>query len=148
MKEFIQSDFVPCEFDGDDNRIWHNLGPFDSNNDFNDDNGCFDDFARKQNQGRINGISVHPDSPNVILIGGAMGGIWKTRDAGNTWYNVTASNGLTIIGASKIERHPDDPQVVYASTDIWNGAWKRSQAYGIGLLVSIDGGETWNSLKS
>ena len=34
--------------------------------------------------GQVTAIAVHPNNPNVILIGTAWGSVWRTRDGGAT----------------------------------------------------------------
>jgi hypothetical protein len=41
--------------------------------------------------GRINSIAVHPFDPNVIYIGGAQGGVWKSVDGGASWVPLTVA---------------------------------------------------------
>ncbi len=69
MAEFINNGFNLCDSEEDGHIYWKNLGPFNS------------DGASRQNQGRIDAISVHPQDPNIILAGGINGGIWKTINA-------------------------------------------------------------------
>lgn len=37
------------------------------------------------NSGRIASIATHPSDPDHWLIGVGNGGVWETRDAGETW---------------------------------------------------------------
>lgn len=147
----IRAGFEPLcvvETDVDEAIEWRNLGPFNSDNTTGQSNFCGGSgLLRVQNQGRLDAISVHPDDPNRILVGGVNGGIWKTEDGGGAWRNVTMEEGFTMVGVRDIIRHPVDPNIVYAATGGSIGLWDLSGSfphnYGIGVIFSIDDGETW-----
>lgn len=92
--------------------------------------------------GRITAIAVDPSDTtgNTVLIGGAMGGIWRSTDAGATWTAVGDQNASLAMGS--IAFAPSSPSTVYAGTgesesvafDIY---------YGAGVLKSTDHGQTW-----
>lgn len=92
--------------------------------------------------GRITAIAVDPSDAtgNTVLIGGAMGGIWRSTDAGATWTPVGDQNASLAMGS--IAFAPSQPATVYAGTgeqasigfDIY---------YGAGVLKSTDHGQTW-----
>jgi len=92
--------------------------------------------------GRVTTIAVDPSDStgNTVLIGGAMGGIWRTTDAGATWTAVGDQNPSLAMGS--IAFAPSSHSTVYAATgesesvafDIY---------YGAGVLKSTDGGLTW-----
>src|SRR6266568_1705178 len=92
--------------------------------------------------GRVTTIAVDPSDStgNTVLIGGAMGGIWRTTDAGATWTAVGDQNASLAMGS--IAFAPSQPATVYAGTgeqasigfDIY---------YGAGVLKSTDGGLHW-----
>ena len=146
----IREGFEPlCEIetDVDEGIEWRNLGPFNSDNTFGASNNCGGQLLT-QNQGRLDAISVHPDDPNRILVGGANGGIWKTVDGGGSWRNVTVEEGFTIVGMRDIVRHPVNPDIVYAATGgsipLWDLQRTFAHNYGIGVIRSLDDGETWH----
>ena len=121
-----------CYHDLPSNHKWENLGPFTSVN------------SRMQNQGRIQSITVHPKNKSNIIIGSVNGGVWKTMDGGLNWHNTTDDEGFSLIGVHDIVRHPNDPDILYAVTAVALGIWnKPSRNYGIGLIFSTDGGESW-----
>src|SRR5260370_272268 len=92
--------------------------------------------------GRVAPIAVDPsDLPgNTVLIGGAMGGIWRSPDAAAAWTAVGDQNASLAMGS--IAFAPSQPATVYAGTgesesvafDIYNGA---------GVLKSTDRGVHW-----
>jgi subtilisin-like proprotein convertase family protein len=105
--------------------------------------------------GRIGGIAVDPSDPsgNTVYIGGASGGIWKTSNflttdpAGPTYIPLTnfgPTFAINIGGIAVFGRNNDPRQsIVFAATgegDI--------SSQGVGLLRSLDGGNTWTLLDS
>jgi len=93
--------------------------------------------------GRISSIITHPTEANIIYIGAAQGGIWKTRDGGKTWSpksdNIPDGVISLAIGALAIDE--TNPEILYAGTGEGNFAW--DSHYGVGILKTTDGGETW-----
>ncbi len=92
--------------------------------------------------GRINCVSVHPTNKNIILVGNAAGGIFKTVDGGQNWYPVFDDQSFLAI--SCIEFDPQHPDTLYAGTGDRNMV--RYTFNGNGIYRSTDGGETWQSL--
>ncbi len=100
---------------------------------------------RGPNYGRIDGISIRPSNSDIIVVGGANGGIWRTEDGGANWENVTDQNGLSVAGVREFVRHPDDEDIIIAITKnhfTTFGKFEREEI-GIGILVSFDDGQTW-----
>ncbi len=148
MANFINSGFQLCDSKEDDDIDWRELGPFNSDGALEGDPNCSQpqssDFIG-QNQGWINAISVDPTDEKKILAGGRNGGIWKTEDGGANWHNTTDDEGYSIVGASDIVRHPQQPNTIYAATHGGLGAWYFGHDFGLGIIKSIDGGETWEA---
>src|ERR1051326_5044695 len=93
--------------------------------------------------GRVTTIAVDPTNNAHWLIGGAMGGVWETRDTGVTWSPKTDDQASLAIGALAFA--PGNPAIIYAGTGEPNyGA--QDDYYGAGLLKSTDGGTTWQLL--
>jgi photosystem II stability/assembly factor-like uncharacterized protein len=91
--------------------------------------------------GRITAIVIHPKDSNIIYLGTAQGGIWKTTDGGSHWAP-TSDNVLSLaIGALAID--PSNPEVLYAGTG--EGNFTGDSQYGLGILKTTDGGKTWVS---
>jgi photosystem II stability/assembly factor-like uncharacterized protein len=93
--------------------------------------------------GRSYAVAGVASQPDTFYMGSVGGGVWKTENAGRTWFPI-ADRGIPIGSIGAIAVAPSDPNVVYVGTgevDI------RSQhSYGIGVFKSLDGGKTWKSI--
>ena len=91
--------------------------------------------------GRVMTIAVDPSDTtgNTVLIGGAMGGIWRSTDAGVTWTPVGDQNPSLAMGS--IAFAPSNQSVVYAGTG--ESSLGFDTYYGAGVLKSTDHGLTW-----
>ncbi|HXN41693.1 MAG TPA: hypothetical protein VN918_07900, partial [Myxococcaceae bacterium] len=92
--------------------------------------------------GRTNAIAIHPQDPNIIYIGAALGGVWKSIDQGASWVPLTDDQPSLAMGAIAID--PVNPETVYAGTGEMN--FSGDSYYGAGILRSDDGGATWTRL--
>ncbi len=90
--------------------------------------------------GRSYAVAGSPQQPDTFYMGSVGGGVWKTENAGRTWYPI-ADQGIPIGSIGAIAVAPSDPNIVYVGTgepDI------RSQhSYGIGVFKSMDAGKSW-----
>jgi len=99
--------------------------------------------------GRINVIQIDPTNTNVIYIGTACGGIWKTTNGGTSWTAV--GDNLPNLSIADIALDPNNSSNIYVATgdgygytsgsdqDFWGGL------YSAGVFKSVDGGATWNT---
>ena len=87
--------------------------------------------------GRIIAIAVDPGNANHILIGSGGGGVWETKDGGNSWDPRTDDQPSLSTGAIAFD--PSNPLIVYVGT----GEGDSVSALGVGILRSTDGGTTW-----
>ncbi|MBC7834448.1 MAG: hypothetical protein H7Y88_05020 [Phycisphaerales bacterium] len=92
--------------------------------------------------GRISAIACSAVDAGRYFIGAADGGVWRSTDAGATWEPLTDDQPTSAIGALVID--PSNEQVIYAGTGEANFA--NHSRYGLGLLKSTDGGESWQLL--
>jgi hypothetical protein len=101
----------------------------------------------QSDSGRITAIAADPTNANVLYIGAADGGVWKTANAGVSWTPLTDNQGVLFMGALAVA--PSNPNVIYAGTGEANfGPSKQAISrvniyYGDGVLKSTDGGSTW-----
>jgi len=89
--------------------------------------------------GRVNGVTGVAGQPSVFYSGSVGGGVWKTTNAGRTWFPIFDSQPIASIGAIAVAAA--NPSVVYVGT---GEADMRSQiSFGNGVYKSTDAGATW-----
>src|SRR5437762_9164608 len=92
--------------------------------------------------GRVNGGTGVPGQPSVFYMGSVGGGVWKTTNAGRTWFPIFDSQPIASIGAVAVA--PSNPDIVYVGT---GEADMRSQnSFGNGMYKSTDAGRTWTHI--
>ena len=89
--------------------------------------------------GRVTAIVVDPVDSNIIYVGTAQGGIWKTIDAGRNWAAKSDNEVSLAIGALAMD--PTNHLILYAGTG--EGNYSGDSYYGNGVLKTTDGGDTW-----
>ncbi len=89
--------------------------------------------------GRAGTIAGVNHNPNLYYIGTAGGGVWKTKDGGNTWTCISDGYFGGSIGALAVAE--SDPNVIYVGEG--EQTVRGNVSSGKGLWRSTDGGETW-----
>lgn len=104
--------------------------------------------------GRTLCLTVHPQDTNILWVGSASGGLWKSTTAGRgvaAWQRV--ETGFPVLGVSAIAIDPEQPNIMYAGTgEVYNVESSSPNVairvtrgtYGIGILKSTDGGQNWS----
>jgi photosystem II stability/assembly factor-like uncharacterized protein len=92
--------------------------------------------------GRIAAIESTAANPDLIYVGAATGGVWKSTDGGLSWEPVFDDQPVASIGALALD--PGNPDVVWAGTG--EGNVRNSVSVGNGIYRSNDGGRTWRHL--
>jgi photosystem II stability/assembly factor-like uncharacterized protein len=92
--------------------------------------------------GRVADIEGVPGNPNIVYVGTASGGLWKTANGGVTWTPIFERQSVASIGDIALE--PGNPDVIYVGTGESNV--RNSVSYGNGIYKSTDGGKTWRHL--
>jgi len=64
--------------------------------------------------GRIGAIDVVESNPNIIYVGAATGGVWKSINGGTTWTPIFDSQPVSSIGAIAINQ--SNPNIVWVGT--------------------------------
>ncbi len=106
-------------FKNGDSGNWRSVGPNYETTDYD---------AARIGVGKVDCIAFHPTNSNIIFVGAATGGLWKTTDGGATWATNTDQFSSLIIRSVVID--PNNPQRMFLST-------------GAGIVRSNDGGNTW-----
>ncbi len=89
--------------------------------------------------GRIVAIAGVPGDENLIYVGTASGGLWKSVNGGLDFEPVFDDQPVASIGAIAIE--PGNPDVVWVGTGEANP--RNSASVGNGVYKSLDGGVHW-----
>lgn len=98
----------------------------------------------RQDNGLTSAIAVNPNNPDVIYQGTAGGGVWRSRDGGDSWtpiFDRQLSLGIGEPGAIAID--PTDTSIIYVGTS--TRLTPQAQA---GLFRSDDGGASCIRLGS
>ncbi|HZI58289.1 MAG TPA: hypothetical protein VFF39_16020, partial [Verrucomicrobiae bacterium] len=90
--------------------------------------------------GRIDDFAVVESNPNIIYVGAAAGGVFKTQNGGTTWEPVFENEITSTIGAITVA--PSDPSIVWVGTGEANN--RQSSSWGNGVYKSTDAGKTWH----
>jgi photosystem II stability/assembly factor-like uncharacterized protein len=92
--------------------------------------------------GRVNAVNGVPGQPAVFYLGSVGGGVWKTTNAGRSWFPIFDSQSIASIGAIAVAS--SNPNVVYVGS---GEADMRSQiSFGNGMYKSTDAGKTWTHI--
>ncbi|MEW6363371.1 MAG: hypothetical protein AB1714_01890 [Acidobacteriota bacterium] len=113
----------------DASMAWRPKGPFSSN---------FSTWRFGPVSGRIACLAKDFKN-NVLYVGSASGGLWKSTTDGASWDSIFDGAGTQTVGAIAID--PINPKNIWVGTGE-NVAWCE-EYFGIGLLRSTDGGATW-----
>lgn len=121
--QLAQKDAVVKKYSPFAKREWQCVGP--------------DNFG-----GRVNSIAIHPLDHNIIYLGFASGGIFKTIDAGKNWAPIFDQQPFTSIGSLVVD--PQSPTTIYAGTGDPNVTIY--PFIGNGVYKSTDAGASWEHL--
>ena len=92
--------------------------------------------------GRIDDIAVSESDPNIIYVGYAAGGVFKSDNNGTTFTPVFETYSSASIGDIAI--HPTNPDVVYVGTGEANN--RQTSTFGDGIYKTTDGGKTFTNI--
>src|SRR5438067_3758337 len=92
--------------------------------------------------GRIDDFAVVDSNPDIIYVGTASGGIFKTTNGGITWEPLFDDQPVSTIGDIAIA--PSDPSIVWVGSGEANN--RQSSSWGNGVYKSTDAGKTWTHM--
>lgn len=116
----------------EDDLVWINVGP----------QGIFQNYPPHWGtaSGRARGLAIDPANENIVYIGTASGGLWKTTDGGQVWISLSDDFGAITFGAIAID--PVNTNNIYAGTGEAIQYFGNIY-YGRGLYKSTDGGSSF-----
>ena len=91
--------------------------------------------------GRVTSIDVHPTDRDLIYVGTASGGVWRSDNGGTSFRPIFDDQPYLGIGAVAVA--PSQPSVIWVGTG--EGNPRNSANYGGGIFRSADGGATWEA---
>ncbi|MBW8877019.1 MAG: hypothetical protein JF614_18800 [Acidobacteria bacterium] len=92
--------------------------------------------------GRIAAVDAVESNPDVLYVGAATGGVWKSTNGALTFTPIFDDQPVHSIGAVTINQaHPD---IVWVGTG--EGNVRNSASIGNGVYRTLDGGKTWAHL--
>ncbi|MRX66143.1 WD40/YVTN/BNR-like repeat-containing protein [Maribacter luteus] len=92
--------------------------------------------------GRVTAIDVVQKSPDVMYVGTASGGLWKSTSGGIKWEPIFDKEVTASVGAVAIQQ--SNPSVIWVGTG--EGNPRNSLNGGYGIYKSLDGGKSWKSM--
>ncbi len=92
--------------------------------------------------GRITAIDVVEKNTDIIYVGTASGGVWKSTSGGVKWFPIFENEATASVGALAIQQ--SNPSVIWVGTG--EGNPRNSLNGGYGIYKSLDGGKSWKSM--
>jgi len=90
--------------------------------------------------GRVSAIATDPTNADVVYVGGAVGGVWKSTDGGASWAPKFPTSGASFaIGSIAVD--PSNTQNVWVGTGDPDNNY--DNYYGMGIYRSTNGGSSW-----
>jgi photosystem II stability/assembly factor-like uncharacterized protein len=92
--------------------------------------------------GRVTSIDVDLSDADIIYVGTASGGLWKSTNGGINWRPIFDDQPVGSIGAVAVDQ--SNPDVIWAGSG--EGNPRNSANSGAGIFKSLDGGDTWTRM--
>ena len=82
-----------------------------------------------RNSGRTISIAVHPTDANIVYVGTAQGGLYRSTDGGISW--VPLMDGALSLAIGSIAISPSNPETIYIGTGEHN--FSADSFFGVGV---------------
>ncbi len=92
--------------------------------------------------GRSAAVTGVPGNPTLFYMGATGGGVWRTKDGGNTWENISDGFFGGSIGAVAVSEW--DNNVIYVGGG--ESTVRGNVSSGYGMWKSVDAGTTWKKI--
>jgi type IX secretion system substrate protein len=95
--------------------------------------------------GRIISFAMHGDNTNILYCGGASGGLWKSTNAGASWFNLLDTLSCPTVSSIAVSYLSSDNTVWFSTgTPFGNGAGMQLGR----VYKSTNGGTSWSWISS
>ena len=91
--------------------------------------------------GRVVDLAVNPNDPTHFYVAYASGGLWETKNHGNTFTPIFDNKIVMTLGDIAVDWKNE---IIYAGTGENNSS--RSSYSGVGIFKSSDNGKSWNHI--
>src|SRR5260221_4554522 len=81
--------------------------------------------------GRVSAIAVDPHDPNLVYVGGAQGGVYRSSDGGQNWTQLLVGAKNFAIGCITVD--PVDHNIIFIGTG--EGNLSADSYFGVGVYV-------------
>ena len=92
--------------------------------------------------GRATSVAIHPTNPDIVYLGTAQGGLWRTLNGGASWTqlmdNAVAGNAGTPLAIGSVTISPTDPNTVFVGTG--EGNLSQDSFFGSGFYIITNAG--------
>ncbi len=106
--------------------------------------GSFWEFEGPLNTGgRVTAVALSPGDDDIMYVTTAVGGVFKTTNAGTDWAPIFDEIGQPSIGSIAIA--PNDANRIYVGTGEANGSATSGAFFGDGIYRSDDAGASWEN---
>ncbi|MGB4971742.1 MAG: hypothetical protein WBO32_03735, partial [Cyclobacteriaceae bacterium] len=92
--------------------------------------------------GRVTAIEVVESNPDIIFLGTASGGLWKSENGGTSFKPIFENEKAASVGAVAINQ--SNPAEIWIGTG--EGNPRNSLNSGNGIYKSVDGGKSWQHM--
>ena len=92
--------------------------------------------------GRVTSIDAVHSNPDIMYVGTASGGLWKSTSGGIKWKPIFDKEVTASVGAVAIQQ--SNPSVIWVGTG--EGNPRNSLNGGFGIYKSLDAGKSWKSM--
>ena len=92
--------------------------------------------------GRSAAVTGVPNKPLLYYFGAAGGGVWRTKDGGQSWENISDGHFGGSIGSVAVSE--SDPNTIYVGGG--EKTVRGNVSYGYGAWKTDDGGKNWQSI--
>jgi photosystem II stability/assembly factor-like uncharacterized protein len=93
--------------------------------------------------GRVTAVTGVNQEPLTFYFGSTGGGVWRTKDAGISWHNIS-DGSLAAASIGALDVADSDPNVIYVGTG--SAAIRSNVSIGRGIYKSSDAGRSWKFL--